>query len=176
MSTQSKIVLVTGASSGIGQATAARLARSGHRVVAGARRTERLSQLADSLQAQGADLRFARLDVTDPQSVQGFADLALEQFGRIDVLVNNAGVMPLSMLQDLQVAEWNQMIDINIRGVLHGIAAVLPVMRRQGSGHIVNVSSVSVCGSTRRPRSTVPPSSRCARSPRACARKAARFA
>ncbi|GAB6896916.1 hypothetical protein JCM9957A_00040 [Kineosporia succinea] len=126
MSTQSKVVLVTGASSGIGAATAARLAREGHRVLAGARRTERLTELAGSLRADGADVRHASLDVTDPDSVQAFADLALEQFGRIDVLVNNAGVMPLSPLHERRLHEWNQMIDVNVRGVLHGIAAVLP--------------------------------------------------
>ncbi|MBT0769083.1 SDR family oxidoreductase [Kineosporia sp. J2-2] len=143
MSTQSKAVLITGASSGIGEATAIHLARAGHQVLAGARRTERLSDLAGRLRADGADLRTTHLDVTDPDSVHAFAATGTELFGRVDVLVNNAGVMPLSLVEDLRVDEWNQMIDVNIRGVLHGIAAVLPGMRERGSGHIVNVASVS---------------------------------
>jgi NADP-dependent 3-hydroxy acid dehydrogenase YdfG len=132
----SKVVLVTGASSGIGAATARCLAAAGHRVVAGARRTDRLAELGSSIDVHA-------LDVTSPDSVQAFVDAALDRHGRVDVLVNNAGVMPLSPLAELRVDEWNQMIDVNLRGVLHGIAAVLPLMRAQRGGHIVNVSSVS---------------------------------
>jgi NADP-dependent 3-hydroxy acid dehydrogenase YdfG len=132
----SKVVLVTGASSGIGAATARHLAAAGHLVVAGARRVDRLAELGPSIDGHA-------LDVTSLDSVQAFVDAAVDRHGRVDVLVNNAGVMPLSSLAELRVDEWNQMIDVNVRGVLHGIAAVLPRMRAQRSGHIVNVSSVS---------------------------------
>jgi NADP-dependent 3-hydroxy acid dehydrogenase YdfG len=138
-----KVVLITGASSGIGEATARRLAASGCHVVLGARRTDRIAAIAKDIQASGGSAEHQALDVTDPQSTAAFAHAAHTQYGRIDVLVNNAGVMPLSMLDALKVDEWNQMIDVNIRGVLHGIAAVLPVMRAQGEGHIVNIASVS---------------------------------
>ena len=135
---ESKVVLVTGASSGIGEATARRLAADGHRVFLGARRVERIELIAKEVGA-----RYYGLDVTSLDSVHAFVAAAKEEFGRIDVLVNNAGVMPLSLMEDLKVDEWNQMIDVNLRGVLHGIAAVLPLMRDQGAGHIVNISSVS---------------------------------
>ena len=140
--TQSKVILITGASSGIGEATARLLARKGHRLVIGARRTERLEALARQLNEEGGMVEFTSLDVTDLEDVQTFAGLALEKFGRIDVIVNNAGVMPLSPLEALKLDEWNQMIDVNIRGVLHGIAAALPVMKRQGSGQVINISSI----------------------------------
>lgn len=142
-STESKVVLITGASSGIGEATARHLARRGHRLVIGARRTDRLEALAAQLNSEGATVEFASLDVTDLDDVRAFAGLALEKFGRIDVIVNNAGVMPLSPLEALKIDEWNQMIDVNIRGVLHGIAAALPVMKKQGSGQVINVSSIA---------------------------------
>lgn len=141
--TDTKTVLITGASSGIGEATARRLAALGHNLVIGARRTDRLAALAVELRAQGAAVTPVELDVTHLESVRAFAEAAVAEHGRIDVLVNNAGVMPLSPLADLRIAEWEQMIDVNLRGVLHGIAAVLPRMREQGGGHIVNVSSVS---------------------------------
>lgn len=140
--TESKVVLITGASSGIGEATARVLARKGHRLVIGARRTDRLEALAKQLNEEGATVEFTSLDVTDLDDVRAFAGLALEKFGRIDVIVNNAGVMPLSRLEALKIDEWNQMIDVNIRGVLHGIAAALPVMKKQGSGQIINLSSI----------------------------------
>ncbi|MEU9240344.1 SDR family oxidoreductase [Streptomyces sp. NPDC048385] len=143
MSAESKTVLITGASSGIGEATARRLAGLGHRVLLGARRTGRLAALAAELRAAGAAVAFRELDVTSLDSVHAFAAAGLEEYGRVDVLVNNAGVMPLSPIEDLRIAEWEQMIDVNLRGVLYGIAAVLPQMRRQAGGHIVNVSSVS---------------------------------
>ena len=138
-----KVVLITGASSGIGQATARRLAEAGHQVFLGARRIERIAALAADIRTQGASADHHILDVTDPQSMGDFARAAHERHGRIDVLVNNAGVMPLSRLDALKIDEWNQMIDVNIRGVLHGIAAVLPIMRDQGEGHVVNIASVS---------------------------------
>lgn len=140
---QSKTVLITGASSGIGEATARRLAGLGHRVLLGARRTDRLAALAGELRAAGGSVTHRELDVTRLDSVRAFAAAGVEEYGGIDVLINNAGVMPLSPVEDLRIAEWEQMIDVNLRGVLHGIAAVLPQMRRQAGGHIVNVSSVS---------------------------------
>lgn len=140
--TESKVVLITGASSGIGEASARVLARKGHRLVIGARRTDRLEALAKQLREEGGTVEFAPLDVTDLEDVRAFAGLALEKFGRIDVIVNNAGVMPLSPLEALKIDEWNQMIDVNIRGVLHGIAAALPVMKKQGAGQVINVSSI----------------------------------
>lgn len=138
----SKVVLITGASSGIGEATACFLAAQGHQVVMGARRTDRLNQLVTEIGVAGGAAQCRSLDVTDMADVQAFADFALHSFGRIDVLVNNAGVMPLSPLHELKIEEWNQMIDVNIRGVLHGIAAVLPSMRERKSGQISNVSSI----------------------------------
>ncbi|MEU8788251.1 SDR family oxidoreductase [Streptomyces sp. NPDC048643] len=138
-----KVVLITGASSGIGEATARRLAASGHRVLLGARRTDRIAALAEDIRGGGGTADHRALDVTSLDSVRAFARAAHDTFGAVDVLVNNAGVMPLSPLDRLKVDEWNRMIDVNLRGVLHGIAAVLPLMRAQGSGHIVNIASVS---------------------------------
>ncbi|MFI6488736.1 SDR family oxidoreductase [Streptomyces sp. NPDC050564] len=143
MSEESKTVLITGASSGIGEATARRLAELGHRLLLGARRTSRLAALAEELRAAGASVAHRELDVTSLDSVRAFAAAGVEEYGRIDVLINNAGVMPLSPIEDLRIAEWEQTIDVNLRGVLYGIAAVLPQMRRHAGGHIVNVSSVS---------------------------------
>ena len=140
---QEKIVLVTGASSGIGEATARHLAAAGHHVILGARRVDRLAQLVTELKDAGHHAEYAQLDVTDLENVQAFVADALVRHGRVDVLVNNAGVMPLSLVEDLRVDDWNQMIDVNLRGVLHGIAAVLPSMREQGSGHIINVASTA---------------------------------
>ncbi|MFD5461019.1 SDR family oxidoreductase, partial [Streptomyces olivaceus] len=140
MTHHSKTVLITGASSGIGEATALRLAADGHRVFLGARRTERLEKLAGRIAAEGGTADFRRLDVTDAADVRAFVTAAAELWGRVDVMVNNAGVMPLSPLAALKVDEWDRMIDVNVRGVLYGIAAVLPVMGRQGGGHVVNVA------------------------------------
>ncbi|MFE5740147.1 SDR family oxidoreductase [Streptomyces celluloflavus] len=138
-----KVVLITGASSGIGEATARRLASAGHHVVLGARRTGRLSALTQDIEARGGSAFAHVLDVTDPAGVRSFVAAAHSRYGRVDVLVNNAGIMPLSRLDALRIDEWNRMIDVNLRGVLHGIAAVLPLMQAQRSGHIVNISSVS---------------------------------
>ncbi|MFD4911105.1 SDR family oxidoreductase [Kitasatospora purpeofusca] len=140
---EGKVVLITGASSGIGGATARRLAASGHRVVLGARRVDRVAAVAEEIRGGGGVADHRELDVTSLESVRAFVRAAQERFGRIDVLVNNAGVMPLSPLDALKVEEWDRMIDVNLRGVLHGIAAVLPLMRAQGGGHIVNIASVS---------------------------------
>jgi NADP-dependent 3-hydroxy acid dehydrogenase YdfG len=118
------------------------LAEGGARVVLGARRTDKLKGIASEIEAHGGSVRFRALDVTNFDDVKAFADFAEAEFCKIDVIVNNAGVMPLSPLSALKISEWNWMIDVNIRGVLHGIAAVLPKMEAQGHGHIVNVSSV----------------------------------
>jgi len=141
-SQQEKVVLITGASSGIGEATARLLASQGGRVILGARRTERLQVIADEIRAAGGSAEVRSLDVTRLEEVQAFADFALERHGRVDVLVNNAGVMPLSRLDALKIEEWNRMIDVNVRGVLHGIAAVLPSMQQRRSGQIINIASI----------------------------------
>lgn len=138
-----KIVLITGASSGIGEATARHLAAVGHHVVLGARRIDRLAALADQIRTEGGSADQYELDVTKVDSVQAFVAAAVTAHGRVDVLINNAGVMPLSTVNALRIDEWNQMIDVNLRGTLHGVAAVLPLMEEQGDGHIVNVASVS---------------------------------
>jgi NADP-dependent 3-hydroxy acid dehydrogenase YdfG len=137
-----KVVLITGASSGIGESTARVLAASGVRVVIGARRTDRLETLAGEIESAGGSVRYRKLDVIDPEDMEAFVAFACAEFGQVDVLVNNAGVMPLSPLSALKIDEWNWMIDVNIRGTLHGIAAALPRMEAQGHGHIINVSSV----------------------------------
>ncbi len=137
-----KVVLITGASSGIGQATALRLAADGHRVVIGARREDRLTELADKIRADGGVVDAVRVDVTDRADVAAFVDGAVARHGRVDVIVNNAGVMPLSRLDSLLVDEWDRMVDVNVRGLLHGIAAALPVFQRQDSGHFVTVASI----------------------------------
>lgn len=134
-----KVVLVTGASSGIGEATARLLGARGYRLVIGARRTDRLAKIAREI---GDNAIPRALDVTKRQDVQAFVDFARERFGRIDVIVNNAGLMPLSRLEALEVDEWDRMIDVNVKGVLYGIAAALPGMKAQGGGHVINVSSV----------------------------------
>ncbi|MDF5895139.1 SDR family oxidoreductase [Pseudomonas syringae pv. syringae] len=139
---QGKVVLITGASSGIGEAAARLIAAKGAHVVLGARRIERLQTLAADIEAQGGSARFRALDVTDALDMQAFADFAKHAFGKIDVIINNAGIMPLSPLAALKIAEWNQMLDVNVRGVLHGIAAVLPSMQAQGHGQIINISSI----------------------------------
>ena len=137
-----KVVLISGASSGIGEGAARVLAAAGAKVVMGARRTDRLERIAAEIKAAGGEARFHALDVTQAENFTAFAQFAESEFGPVDVLVNNAGVMPLSPLLALKIDEWNWMIDVNIRGVLHGIAAVLPKMDARGHGHIINISSV----------------------------------
>jgi NADP-dependent 3-hydroxy acid dehydrogenase YdfG len=137
----SKVILITGASSGIGEATARVLAGAGHKVVLGARRTDRLQKIAAEIRAAGGTAEFRALDVADRADVQAFADFARDKFGRVDVIFNNAGVMPVSPMNALKTDEWDRIIDVNIKGVLNGIAAVLPIMERQGSGHIISTAS-----------------------------------
>jgi NADP-dependent 3-hydroxy acid dehydrogenase YdfG len=139
---QDKVILITGASSGIGEACARLLAQRGARLLLGARRSDRLERLVAEIREAGGSAACQRLDVTSREDTQAFVDFALQQFGRVDVLINNAGVMPLSQLDALKVDEWDRMIDVNIRGVLHGIAAALPVMQRQHSGQFVNIASI----------------------------------
>jgi NADP-dependent 3-hydroxy acid dehydrogenase YdfG len=139
---KNKVVVITGASSGIGEATARLLAQQGAHVVLGARRTDRLQVLVKDINDAGGSALYQAVDVTSRADVQALVDVAIGQHGRVDVLVNNAGVMPLSRLDALKVSEWDQMIDVNIRGVLHGIAAVLPLMQKQGSGQIINIASI----------------------------------
>ncbi len=138
-----KVVVITGASSGLGEAAARLLSAKGATVVLGARRADRLEALAKALTADGGKAHAVVTDVTDRAQVQRLVDTAAEKFGRVDVIINNAGLMPQSLLERLKVDEWDRMIDVNIKGVLYGIAAVLPHMQRQKSGHIINVSSVA---------------------------------
>ena len=140
---QGKVIAVTGASSGIGEAAARELARRGAHVVLGARRTDRLERLVAEITAAGGSARCRALDVTRLEDVQAFVAFAQAEHGRLDVIVNNAGVMPLSPLAALKIDEWNAMIDVNLRGVLHGIAAALPIMQEQGSGQVINVASTA---------------------------------
>lgn len=142
-SLRDKVAIVTGASSGIGEVTARRLAESGARVVLAARRVERLDTLAADIEHHQGTALVAPTDVSDERSVQRLARTALDAFGRIDILINNAGIMPLSPISKLKVEEWDRMIDVNIKGVLYCVAATLPTMLEQGSGHIINVSSVA---------------------------------
>ncbi|MBD8454998.1 SDR family oxidoreductase [Serratia rubidaea] len=137
-----KVILITGASSGIGAGIARELAAGGALLLLGARREARLAALADELRFSGAEVAVQALDVTRRDSVQRFIDRALQQWGRIDVMINNAGVMPLSPMASLKVEEWEQMVDVNIKGVLYGIAAVLPPMLARESGHIINIASI----------------------------------
>jgi NADP-dependent 3-hydroxy acid dehydrogenase YdfG len=138
-----KVVVITGASSGIGAATAKHLAGRGASVALGARRGDRLEALAREIRAAGGRAETFVTDVTRRQEVEALVQGALRAFGRVDVIVNNAGLMPLSPFERLKVDDWDRMIDVNIKGVLYGIAAVLPIMKQQQSGHIINVSSVA---------------------------------
>lgn len=140
---QGKVIVITGASSGLGEATARHLAREGAMVVLGARRVERIDALAAELNGAGYQALSVATDVTDSTQVQALVDAAIAKFGRVDVMINNAGVMPHSPLERRKIADWDRMIDVNIKGVLYGIAAALPSMQERKSGHIINVSSVA---------------------------------
>ncbi|MER8961505.1 SDR family oxidoreductase [Mesorhizobium sp. M0701] len=139
---ENKVVVITGASSGLGEATARHLAARGASVVLGARRSHRIDALVQELTGAGHKAKAVTTDVTDAGQVQNLVNTAVREFGRIDVMLNNAGLMPLAPLERLKVDEWDRMIDVNIKGVLYGIAAALPYMKEQRSGHIINVSSV----------------------------------
>jgi len=138
-----KVVVITGASSGLGEATARHLSALGARVVLGARRVDRLQALVDEITGKGGKALALAADVTDAAQVQALVDAAVERYGRVDVLLNNAGLMAHSPLERRKIDDWNRMIDVHVKGVLYGIAAALPHMQRQKSGHIINVSSVA---------------------------------
>ena len=158
-----RVAIVTGASAGIGEATALRLARAGARVAFAARRLDRLEASVAQLATEGLDAIAHRTDVTSLDDVEALVDATKEAFGRVDILVSNAGVMPTSPIADLRVDDWKKMVDVNINGVLHTVAAVLPSMIEQTSGHIVTIGSVAVvvAPSPSAP-STQQPSSLCA--------------
>jgi len=139
---EGKVVVITGASSGIGEATARLLAARGARVVLGARRVDRLEKIVGEIKAAGGQALAWSVDVTKREEVKALVDAAVEHFGRIDVMVNNAGYMPASPLAADKVDEWERTVDVNIKGVLYGISAALPRFRAQDSGHLINVSSV----------------------------------
>ena len=138
-----KVVIVTGASSGIGFATSLILAKAGAKVVAGARRVEKLELLQTNIREIGGEILIKQLDVTKKHECDSFMNFVLDKWKRIDVLINNAGLMPLSFLKKLKIDEWEQMIDVNLKGVLYCTAAVIPTMMKNKSGHIVNISSVA---------------------------------
>jgi NADP-dependent 3-hydroxy acid dehydrogenase YdfG len=138
-----KVIVITGASSGLGEASARHLAAQGATIILGARRADRINALAaEIISANGKALAMVT-DVTKPEQVKNLVDTAVKEYGRIDVILNNAGVMPQSPLERLKIDEWDRLIDVNIKGVLYGIAAALPHMKQQQSGHIINVSSVA---------------------------------
>jgi NADP-dependent 3-hydroxy acid dehydrogenase YdfG len=140
---EGKVVVITGASSGLGEATARLLSAQGASVVLGARRIDRLRVLADELSRRGGKALAVPTDVVQSDQVKRLVDAAVQTHGRIDVMINNAGLMPQALLERLKIDEWNQMIDVNIKGVLYGIAAALPHMKQQKAGHFINVSSVA---------------------------------
>ncbi len=170
---EGKVVVITGASSGIGEATALLLAERGAKVVLGARRPDRLKALADRIAGAGGEAAYARTDVKRRDDLSNLVKLACERNGKLDVLVNNAGIMPVSPLDDLRVEDWEEMIDINIKGVLYGIAAALPVFRKQGFGHFVTPLLQQDIKQYRTSRSIPARSSLCAPSPRVCAKRPA---
>jgi NADP-dependent 3-hydroxy acid dehydrogenase YdfG len=140
---ESKVVVITGASSGLGEATARLLSAEGATVVLGARRADRIEALAQELTRDGGKALAVTTDVTDLAQVKNLVDAAVRSYGRVDVMINNAGLMPQAPLERLQVDQWDRMIDVNIKGVLYGIAAALPHMKQRKSGHFINVSSVA---------------------------------
>lgn len=143
MAIKDKVVIITGASSGIGAATARLLAAKGAKLVLGARRKERLASLVAELEAAGGSAVYRVTDVTDPRDSEALVTLAKENYSKVDVIFLNAGLMPSSPLSALKTNEWDQMVDVNLKGVLHGIAAVLPTFKEQKSGHVITTSSVA---------------------------------
>ena len=148
-----KVAIITGASSGIGYATALALSKAGAKVAIGARRVDRLEELAKKISADGGEVFYQKLDVTQRSECENFAKAVLEKWGSIDILVNNAGLMPLSLFKSLKIDEWDRMIDVNIKGVLYSTASVILHMKEKKSGHIINLSSVA--GRTVFPTGTV---------------------
>lgn len=142
LNVKNKVIAITGASSGIGEATAKLLAQNGAYVVLGARRTEKLEKIVREIHASGDTAEFKAVDVTYREDVKAFINFAKDKFNRVDVIFNNAGIMPLSPLNSLKLQEWDNMIDVNIRGVLNGIAAGLPIMEAQGGGQFINTASI----------------------------------
>ncbi len=140
---ENKVVIITGGSSGLGEATARRLAKGGAKIMLAARREDRLKEIVADIEKAGGTAKYQTTDVTNQEEVASLVKATKEAFGRVDVLINNAGLMPLSPLSALKVDEWETMIDVNIKGVLYGVAAVMPVMKAQKSGHIINLSSVA---------------------------------
>lgn len=140
---ENKVVVITGASSGLGEATARYLAARGAAVVLGARRADKLEHIAGEIYAAGGKVEVVATDVTSREQVQMLVDTAVRVFGRVDVLINNAGLMSIAPLDEIKVDEWDRMIDINVKGVLYGIAAALPQFRKQNSGHFINIASVA---------------------------------
>jgi len=138
-----KVVIITGGSSGLGEATARRLAKSGAKIMLAARREDRLKEIVADINQAGGTAKYQLTDVSNRAEVEALAQSTKDAYGRIDVLVNNAGLMPLSPLSALKVDEWDTMVDVNIKGVLYGVAAVMPIMQEQKSGHIINLSSVA---------------------------------
>ncbi|WP_027388243.1 SDR family oxidoreductase [Chryseobacterium gregarium] len=138
-----KVVAITGASSGMGKAIAIELAKNGAKVVLGARRTEQLQQIVEEIISKGGDAAFAKIDVKNKTDLVRLVKTAVEKYGKLDVIVNNAGISQLSRIDELDMDGWEEMIDINLKGVLYGMAAAIPVFRQQQSGHIVNIISTS---------------------------------
>lgn len=138
-----KVIIITGASSGIGEATAKRLAKEGHSLVLAARREDKLVELKRSLESENSNLLIHITDVTKRDDVVSLIKKTTEEFGRVDVLINNAGIMPLSFIEEGRVEDWDRMIDVNLKGLLYGINEVVPIMKEQNAGHIINVSSVA---------------------------------
>ena len=142
-SLENKVIVITGASSGIGEDTAKLLAGKGAKVVLAARRMERLTALVEAIQSNGGTCIAKATDVSRREDLEALIQLAISEFGRVDVLLNNAGIMPVAPMAMTKVDEWDRMIDVNMKGLLYGIAAVLPGMKERGSGHIINVASIA---------------------------------